>query len=151
MLLHTYLLRDKLFGLIFCLFCLSFPLASQTIVFLEANVIDGTADEVIPNVSVLVDNGKIQAIGNEDMTIPQNAKVVNLKGRYLMPGMIDAHVHIRSFAAATTALHSGVTTVRSMGVPHFVDVGMRELAKSGELEAQDNPQPKTQEPLNQGS
>ena len=48
-----------------------------------------------------------------------------------IPGLIDAHVHIANLRALRTALESGVTTVRSAGVSHYVDVGMRELVKQG--------------------
>ncbi|MCI0485128.1 MAG: amidohydrolase family protein [Blastocatellia bacterium] len=49
--------------------------------------------------------------------------------------MIDAHVHINDFEAARRALISGVTTARSMGVSHFVDVGMRKLAAAGKIDS----------------
>ena len=48
-----------------------------------------------------------------------------------MPGLIDAHVHIANLRSLRTALESGVTTARSSGVSHYVDVGMRELVKQG--------------------
>ena len=40
-------------------------------------------------------------------------------------------MHIANLRALRTALESGVTTVRSAGVSHYVDVGMRELVKQG--------------------
>ena len=49
----------------------------------------------------------------------------------MVPGLIDAHVHIASLPQLRSALESGVTTVRSAGVSNFVDVGMRELVKKG--------------------
>src|SRR5688572_16732413 len=62
---------------------------------------------------------------------PAGMRVVDLRGRYVVPGLIDAHVHIGSLAQMRAALESGVTTVRSAGVSHFVDVGLRELVKKG--------------------
>jgi imidazolonepropionase-like amidohydrolase len=56
---------------------------------------------------------------------------VNLRGRYVVPGLVDAHTHIASFAAARQALESGVTTARSSGVSYYFDVGFRELVKKG--------------------
>jgi imidazolonepropionase-like amidohydrolase len=107
----------------------------QTIVFTNANVIDGKSDSVRKNVTLIISNGKIREIKNGRMGMDRNARIFNLKGKYIMPGLIDAHVHIRSWEAAKTALHSGVTTVRSMGVDHFMDVGMRELAQKGLIES----------------
>ena len=61
--------------------------------------------------------------------------MVDLAGRTLVPGLVDAHTHIANFAAAKRALESGVTTVRSSGVSYFVDVSLRDLAKSGAIAA----------------
>jgi len=115
--------------------CTSFGLYSQVLVFTEANIIDGVSSNILSNATVIIEDGKITSISQDKVALPKGAKVINLKGKFMMPGMIDAHVHIRSFAAAKTALRSGVTTVRSMGVPHFSDIGMRELAKTGLVES----------------
>jgi imidazolonepropionase-like amidohydrolase len=48
-----------------------------------------------------------------------------------VPGLIDAHVHIGSLPQMRAALESGVTTVRSAGVSHYVDVGLRDLVRKG--------------------
>jgi imidazolonepropionase-like amidohydrolase len=55
----------------------------------------------------------------------------------VVPGLIDAHVHIATPGAMRAALESGVTTVRSAGVSHFADVGLRELVKQGHLPGPD--------------
>ena len=60
-----------------------------------------------------------------------------MRGRYVVPGLIDAHVHIANLRALRTALESGVTTARSSGVSHYVDVGMRELVKQGVVSGPD--------------
>ena len=54
-----------------------------------------------------------------------------------MPGLIDAHVHIGGIAQMRAALESGVTTVRSAGVSHYVDVGLRDLVRKGFLAGPD--------------
>lgn len=107
---------------------------AETVVFTHANIIDGFSSELIRDASLVVSAGKITEIST-DAKIPEGAKVIDLKGQYLLPGLIDAHVHIRTFDAAKRALHSGVTTARSMGVSHFADVGMRQLAAEGKIEA----------------
>jgi imidazolonepropionase-like amidohydrolase len=63
--------------------------------------------------------------------------VIDARGRYVVPGLIDAHTHIANLRAARTALESGVTTVRSAGVSAFVDVGLRELVKKGAVAGPD--------------
>ncbi len=104
------------------------------IVLQHASIVDGVSGNVQRNKTILVVNGKIKQIvaGNDPYSMPATAKIIDLKGQYVMPGLIDCHVHLRDMAAAKRALVSGVTTVRSMGVDHFKDVGMRELGKRGE-------------------
>jgi len=55
----------------------------------------------------------------------------------VLPGYIDAHVHIANLEAARRVLLSGVTTARSMGVSHFVDIGFRELHRNGAADIPD--------------
>src|SRR5262249_59457740 len=54
-----------------------------------------------------------------------------------LPGLIDAHTHASDFAAFRRALESGVTTVRSAGVSHYVDVGFRDLVRHGAVAGPD--------------
>jgi len=109
---------------------------AAAVAFVGANVIDPATGRVLHNATVFVSGGKISRISEGGGAIPvDDVRVVDLNGRYLVPGLIDAHVHIGSFEAARRALHSGVTTVRSMGVNHFSDVGLRELARSGAVES----------------
>jgi imidazolonepropionase-like amidohydrolase len=63
--------------------------------------------------------------------------VLQLRGRYVLPGLIDAHTHVSNFAAARLALESGVTTLRSSGVSYYFDVGFRDLVKAGGLPGPD--------------
>lgn len=107
----------------------------QTLVFINANVIDGVSAVPMRNASIVVADGKIQEIKVGEVRVPAGAKTVDLQGKYVIPGLIDAHVHFRSFDAAERALKSGVTTARSMGVSHFMDVGMRDLARAGKIES----------------
>ena len=46
--------------------------------------------------TLLIDNGKITAIGT-DISIPEGAEVINASGKWVMPGLIDAHTHISTF------------------------------------------------------
>lgn len=108
---------------------------AQTLVLTHANVVDGLSDKIQMDATITIVNGKIQSITTGNASTPAGATVYDLKGKYVMPGLIDAHVHIRTFADAKRALLSGVTTARSMGVAHFQDIGMRELSKAGSIDA----------------
>ncbi len=112
--------------------CVSLTFAqSETLVLTNANILDGVTDQIRENATLIIRNGKIQTITSGAPSVPENATIINLNGRYVMPGLIDAHAHIRNLENARRALMSGVTTVRSMGVDHFMDVGMRELHQTG--------------------
>ena len=95
----------------------------------RANVIDGASNEPLLDVTVIVRDGKIEQIGKTNP--PAGVPVIDLKGRWLLPGFVDAHAHIANLAAARAALQSGVTTARDLGVNHFFDVGVRDLNHAG--------------------
>ncbi len=108
--------------------------AAGPLAITNANVLDIRAGRVIPNATVFVRDGKIASIGAPPAA---GATVIDARGRYVIPGLIDAHTHIADFASARRALDSGVTTVRSAGVSNYADVGLRELAKSGAIPGPD--------------
>src|SRR5262245_31923165 len=86
---------------------------SGVIVFQHANVIDGVSNKPLKDVSIIVANGKIAAVGKH-VRKPSNAQIIDLGGKWLLPGYIDAHVHV-NFESAQRALRFGVTTARTMG------------------------------------
>ena len=95
----------------------------------NASVVDVRTGTINRGATVVMRGG---AIGRVDTgAAPAGVRVIDLKGRYLVPGLIDAHVHITSLEQMQAALDSGVTTVRSAGVSHFTDVGLRELVRKG--------------------
>ena len=92
------------------------------------NVLDGTVQR---DVTVTLRGGRIESIAAASAAA--GTRAIDVRGRYVVPGLIDAHVHIADLRALRTALASGVTTARSSGVSHYVDVGMRELVKQGNV------------------
>ena len=110
-------------------------LAAQDLVFTNANVVDVEAGVILESMTVVVSDGRIRTVTAGEVDPPAGAEVVDLMGRYLAPGLLDAHVHVSDAASARRALETGVTTMRSMGTAHYVDVGMRELQRAGHLEA----------------
>ncbi|MGH8511971.1 MAG: amidohydrolase family protein, partial [Gammaproteobacteria bacterium] len=127
--------------------------------FVGATLIDGTGRASRPDATVLIENEHISAVGNTSaLTIPKNAKIFDVSGKWIVPGLIDAHVHffqsgglytrpdvidlravrpyekeiagIREQLPATLAryLASGVTSVVDMGGPNWT-FEVRELAR----------------------
>jgi imidazolonepropionase-like amidohydrolase len=117
---------------------LSAPVRAQersVLVLRGGVVIDGTSPALIPGATVIVSQGKIERVVTGSVPAPAGAQVVDLAGRYLLPGLIDGHVHISTLEQARRALLSGVTTARSAGASFFADVGLRELARLGHADA----------------
>jgi imidazolonepropionase-like amidohydrolase len=108
----------------------------SSLVLYNANVIDGVSEEPAFGVSVVVVNGRIAGVG-PNQRVPSGATQIDLGGRWLMPGLIDAHTHVDTLAAARAALASGVTTLRTMNVYHYVDIGMRALHRAGRRDLPD--------------
>jgi imidazolonepropionase-like amidohydrolase len=71
----------------------------------------------IQNGVVVLRDGKIAAVGGSNTAIPSGAEIVEAKGRFVMPGIIDAHSHI-----AAESINEGGTTVSSMtGIEDVLD------------------------------
>lgn len=111
-------------------FAISAQSESRLIVFQNANVIDGISSEPLRDVTVIVANGKIAGIQKSLKSIPVGAEVIDLKGKWLLPGYIDSHVHLGDFESAQRALRFGVTTARTMG-GSFIDIEMRDAHRKG--------------------
>ena len=125
-------------GTLALILALGLPLqagAQPTLVLRHANVVDPTQPQPIRDATVIIVGGKIERIATGAVQEPPGAQVLDLGGKYLLPGFVDAHVHIGSLDAARRALTSGVTTARSMGVGNFADVGLKELAAKGLVDA----------------
>jgi imidazolonepropionase-like amidohydrolase len=80
-------------------------------------VFTGKAGEIIENATIIVRANQIAEIGPADrISIPANATTIDLKGKYLLPGLMDAHFHEGPIEnLLPTFLHHGVTSVRDPG------------------------------------
>lgn len=107
------------------------PVAQDPMALINANVLNVIDGTVQRGVTVVLRGGRIESVGVG--AAPNGLTIVDVRGRYVTPGLIDAHVHIATLRALRTALESGITTARSSGVSHYVDVGMRELVKQGTI------------------
>jgi imidazolonepropionase-like amidohydrolase len=111
------------------------PLAAsaQDIDLLNATLIDGTGAPPRGGVTVSVRGGRIAAITERAPANGDDVRRIDLAGRYLLPGLIDAHAHIESPDAALRALQSGVTTARVLGDRNFQALGTRDLVRAGHV------------------
>ena len=109
--------------------------SSEPLALVHANLVNVRDGRVTSNATILLRNGKVESIGSA--AAPAGVRTLDLKGKYVLPGLIDAHTHAADFAAFRRALESGVTTVRSAGVSGYADVGFHELVKSGAVAGPD--------------
>lgn len=76
---------------------------SNTIVLKGATLFDGTEKELLKNSVLVITDGLITAIGTEQsITVPSEAKIVDVTNKYIIPGLIDSHIHFFQSAGLYT-------------------------------------------------
>jgi imidazolonepropionase-like amidohydrolase len=66
----------------------------KKVVFRAPRIFDGESAQVRQGAEVLVEAGVIRQISDTPVTVSDDCEVVDCGGRVLMPGLIDAHVHV---------------------------------------------------------
>ena len=118
--------------------------APGTVALTGARVIDGAGGEPIEGATVLVRDGRIEAVGaSGDVSIPDGADRVDVTGKTIIPGLINAHAHLNDGDPALP-LHDqllgqlrlyadyGVTTVHTLGDDGVESVRVRDEQARGE-------------------
>jgi imidazolonepropionase-like amidohydrolase len=94
-------------------------------------VFDGSGAPPILDAAILVRDGHILEIGPEDLVrVPRGAQEHRLDGKWVIPGLIDSHVHASAWTL-TRFLSYGVTTIRSMGGPRDSIAVLRDAVSLG--------------------
>jgi len=102
------------------------PAPNPTIAIIGANLWDGTGRAPVPNAVTLVRGDRILCAGAAgECLVPPRARVIDARGQWLIPGLIDSHVHLLFLTQGSAGeelsldlrnlLAQGVTTVRDMG------------------------------------
>jgi imidazolonepropionase-like amidohydrolase len=115
---------------------------------------DGSGRPMMRDAVVIIDDGHIAAVGPiGQVPLPSGSQVLDVGDRTIMPGLIDAHVHMLSTGSATSgqearrmtdqqvllvgarnaqlALKSGLTTVRDCGDRRYLSLVLRDFINSG--------------------
>ena len=87
---------------------------SKPIVLTGATVIDGSGGAPIPEAVVIIEGDKIRSVGGKGTRHPADATVVNLPGKFIIPGLINSHVHYEEWMGEMYLNH-GVTTIYAIG------------------------------------
>ncbi|MFQ6004911.1 MAG: amidohydrolase family protein [Woeseia sp.] len=130
--------------------------AGHPVAFVGGMLLDGYEAQPIHHAVVVIDNGRIIAVGAVDDTdIPEDAVIIDTSGRTVMPGLIDAHVHVDLIGhgdydryykflrgmerlhevmpiAARQMLRAGVTSAIDLGTP-FQILEFRERIRRGDI------------------
>ena len=125
--------------------------AAPRVVYVKAGrLFDGLSESYKQNVTLRIENDRIAAVG---VAVPQGATLVDLSGATVLPGLIDAHVHLESrsdrfediwtfktsplapamvgVVHARRTLEAGFTTVRDVGSEPFLAADLRDLVDEG--------------------
>ena len=89
-----------------------------TLAIANVTVIDATGAAPQPSTTVVVRDGRIVSVGaTAGAHIPRNARVVDGRGKYLIPGLFDMHTHLSFFGAEAfpALIRYGVLAVRDLG------------------------------------
>lgn len=129
--------------------------ADAVLVIENATLIDGTGREPVPHTSTLIKGNHIEQVirGTFSDEIKQGAEVVDASGKFLIPGLIDTHIHLEGskrkivnpvdkkvkkprnpgVRALHSYLYSGVTSVYDAGNDPAHILGLREKERSGKI------------------
>jgi imidazolonepropionase-like amidohydrolase len=127
----------------------------ELVAIVGATVVDLNGNSPIENSVVIVSGERITAIGNAaSMSVPANARVIDARGSWLIPGLMNMHVHLglifpgknqaelanetegeltlRVAANAREVLQAGVTTIRLPGEKSHVDLALKKAISKGQ-------------------
>ena len=121
-----------------------------------ATVVNIDGGPALQDAVVLIEGEKIKAIGPAGTAVPANAEVIRAKGTWLIPGLMNMHVHfglklpgrdraelaeestaaltLRMMVNARQSLYAGVTTVRMTGSEGNTGVAVRDAIARGDYE-----------------
>ena len=107
----------------------------QVTALVGGDIVDGINDKTQKNMTIIIEGGRIKAIGSSpEIKIPENAKVLDVSGKTLIPGLWDMHAHSNQVQWAPAYLAGGVTTIRDNGNELEFATAFRDaIAKNGAL------------------
>jgi imidazolonepropionase-like amidohydrolase len=104
------------------------PPAAGRLWLTNARLFAGTGTTARDAAAVLVEDGRIARVGAASDAVPDGARALDLGGRTLLPGLIDAHSHIKAHPLAPDP---GAEPVWPGTASHFVAAGLRAMLRMG--------------------
>lgn len=108
------------------------PKSIKPLALLGATLIDVTGKPSITNSAVVIQGDRIIAAGpRSEIKIPAGATIVDVSGKYLLPGLWDMHAHLYQAELGPPYLAAGITTARDVGNDFEFATTMRDAAIQG--------------------
>ena len=129
------------------------PAAPTRTVIRAGHLLDVRTGKTLTNQAIVIEDGRIVSVGADTETADAIAKVIDLSGKTVLPGLIDAHTHItfdpkfgydrlaislprEALIGAKNAritLLAGFTTIRNVGATEFADIALRDAINAGDV------------------
>ena len=140
---------SQILAIFFCIILGYFglPAAAQqgaAVAIEHVTVIDGTGRAAIPDATVLIQGDRIARVARGEISLPPGTQHVDGRGKYLIPGLMDIHIHLRGgmgknpdertgIRALQSYLYCGVTTVLDVGNNPDFTFALRDKERSGAI------------------
>jgi imidazolonepropionase-like amidohydrolase len=128
------------------------PAPTRTVVR-AGKLLDVRTGKTLTNQAIVIEGGNIVSVGPDSGAAATGAKVIDLSGKTVLPGLIDAHTHItfnpkfgydrlaisvsrEALIGAKNAritLLAGFTTIRNVGATEFADIALRDAINAGDV------------------
>lgn len=107
---------------------------AQPVAFTGVRLFDADTPRFLTDQTIVVNGGVITAVGSRgSVTVPDDAQVIDGRGKTLIPGMWDCHMHIADDFTGIQELSMGVTSVRDPGNDDVRTIDRRRRIAAGEL------------------
>src|SRR5262249_45393349 len=107
-------------------------LHAQSLLVRGGTLIDGTGRSTVQDAQILIRDGMIAEIRSGGASAPSGVEVLEARGKFIIPGLIDSHIHYRDSNAELFLAH-GVTTVNDLGDPYQWQAALKKGFNSGRM------------------